>query len=289
MQELALRPSQPDWHSYGLVSLWDMLDVYASTFIDAASALSGLIIRAEQKSPADRKKPLKIGNERSLVISILSDFHSTCEALGARVTAATVEEIASGIRRGKITWVKVEEHIKSLGAGLHVELGAVKLFALHPDEQRFYADALQMFGTKATTAFPSTIPEIDEAGKCLALGRTTAAIFHLMRIVEVALRSLRGPLGITEPNPSWNTVIRKLDKELKLDPRQRTLKADVPFLEGVSAQMHAVNRAWRTRAMHVDMSFSLENARDIFSATKSLMQHLATQLSESSPSGERLS
>lgn len=55
---------------------------------------------------------------------------------------------------------------------------------------------------------------------------------------------------------------------------------DYAFLEDISAQMHAVNKAWRTRAMHVDATFTLENARDIFSATKALMQHLATQLFE---------
>lgn len=141
-----------------------------------------------------------------------------------------------------------------------------------------------MFGEKAVKAFPSTAAEIDEAGKCLALGRVSATIFHLMRVVEVALRSLAGPLGITDPIPSWNTVIRKLDKELKLEPRQRTLKADYAFLEAVAAQMHAVNRAWRINAMHVDATFSADNARDIFSATRSLMQHLSIQLSEPSAS-----
>ena len=48
------------------------------------------------------------------------------------------------------------------------------------------------------------------------------------------------------------------------------------------AVMHAVKLAWRNRAMHVDATFSLDNARDIFNAMKALMQYLATQLPKSS-------
>ena len=87
-------------------------------------------------------------------------------------------------------------------------------------------------------------------------------------------------MGVTNPKPDWGQVIRAVDGYLKLPIAQRALPLDEAFLSGVSAHMHAVKLAWRNQVMHVDPTFNVENARDIFNAVKALMQHLATQLSE---------
>ena len=150
------------------------------------------------------------------------------------------------------------------------------------ENSKFYDETVPMFGDAVIRAFPSTAADIDEAGKCLALGRVTATLFHLMRTIEIGLRCLAMPMGIVGPKPDWGQIIRAVDDYVKLPRAQQTLPLDAAFIGGVSAQMHAVKLAWRNQVMHVDMTFSLENARNILNATKALMQHLATQLSEPS-------
>ena len=55
----------------------------------------------------------------------------------------------------------------------------------------------QLFGDDVARAFPSSKGDIDEAGKCLALDRGTACVFHLMRILEIGLQLLAAKLGIS--------------------------------------------------------------------------------------------
>jgi hypothetical protein len=261
-----------------------MLEVQATPFVEAVarieSLLSTITHMVKAKTPG-MEKPV-VGWAKDNFVQGLKIIATFCPGFGARLAKVAAERMIEELEHGKCSWEESQRSIIEIRNRLLDELAEAKLFAITPGESILYEDAVTMFGDAVVEAFPSAVAEIDEAGKCLALGRVPATIFHLMRTVEIGLRSLAPSIGIADPNPSWNTVVRKIDKEVKLEPKDRTLRADYAFLEGVSAQMHAVNRAWRTRAMHVDMTFSLENAHDIFSATKALMQHLATQLSEPS-------
>jgi hypothetical protein len=268
---------------FGLWSLWDMQELKARPFLSAMGALAILEQILEQQD-AQHLKVTVVKTAADTIVSTLKEFSAACVALGAEVSKVAADELIASLRDGKHTFAALHDDVRHLQKYFERQLTAAKLLALNPEDARFYDGAVSMFGDDTIRAFPSIASEVDEAGKCLALQRAAAAIFHLMRVVEVALRSMAPMLGITETNPSWNTIIRKIDKEIKLQPRDRTLSAGYAFLEDVSAQMHAVNRAWRTRAMHVDATFSLDNARDIFAAVKSLMQHLATQRAEASAS-----
>ena len=264
-----------------------MLEIQAVHFVEAISRIQTLqaTITSLSKAHAGEMGNAIGGVTRTNALQGLKIISESCPAFGGRLTKVAADRMLEDIKQGTCSYADFQTGIIDIRNRLLDELTEAKLFALNPEDANFYDGAIAMFGDAVVTAFPSTAAEIDEAGKCLALERVAATIFHLMRVVEVALRSLAPSLGIIEPNPSWNTVIRKIDKELKLQPKDRTLQADYAFLEDVSAQMHAVNKAWRTRAMHVDATFSPQNARDIFNATKALMQHLATELSEPSSAG----
>ncbi len=150
------------------------------------------------------------------------------------------EELAEGLLAGEVTWRVVAEEMRQLQRTFGRELKSIRVFALKRDDAWYFDKALDAFGQKAVDVFPSAVPEIDEAGKCIALGRAPAAVFHLMRIAEIGLRALAPLVGITDPNPDWGAVIRKIDEEVKLPKKQRTLSADYDFLAGVSNHMHAV-------------------------------------------------
>jgi hypothetical protein len=59
-----------------------------------------------------------------------------------------------------------------------------------PDEPLFGSDVLTKFGS-------ATNDDIEEAGKCLALGRGTATVFHLMRVLESAAQSIASKIDAT--------------------------------------------------------------------------------------------
>lgn len=143
-----------------------------------------------------------------------------------------------------------------------------------------------LFGDTVTAAFPSAARDIDEAGKCLALRRGTACVFHLMRVMEVGLRelgrSLNEPNLDPKRNPTWDRILSKCDDELrkKLADRCPEWQTDEPFYSTAAGHLHAVKNAWRNRTIHVEQHYDEEAAEEIFYAVRGFTRHLATKLRE---------
>jgi len=152
---------------------------------------------------------------------------------------------------------------------------------LTPAEARLYSAKEPLFGPDVFDRFAIANDDIAEAGKCLALERGTATVFHLMRVLEAGLRALGKELDIPYA-PSWESYTSQLEKLLKgsnydtLTPAQ---KAKRPFYQDVLGDLVAIKSAWRNPTMHIVRSYDPAQAKVIFETTKGLMQHLAKELS----------
>ena len=280
---LAPSPSQPEQFRpfHGLWSLWDMMELKAKPFVNAVRALA-VVEEVLRIGGGEELKAKTSSATAKRVVPALGEFVDACVALGADVSKMAAEELIEKLEGGKLTFGVLHEEVRHLHKYFERHLVSTKLFGLNPDDARYYDAALEMFGECVIASFPSAASEVDEAGKCLALGRPAAAIFHLMRVVEIGLRSIAPLFGIEEPKPDWGKVIRAIDDYLKFPKKERKLEMEDEYLAAVSAQMHAVKLAWRNQTMHVDTTFSLENAREIFEQTKLLMIALSIEFHEPS-------
>ena len=89
------------------------------------------------------------------------------------------------------------------------------LLYLSPVEAALYEPSSPLFGANFDTKFPTQGAfELDEAAKCMALGRPTAAVFHLMRVMEVGIRATARCLGIPDPlkpsDRSWGPILKTI-------------------------------------------------------------------------------
>src|SRR5206468_1241557 len=79
---------------------------------------------------------------------------------------------------------------------------------------------VNLFGKEVAQAFLSTETafEIEESGSCYALGRFTACVFHLMRVLERGLLALANNLNIAFTIPfeyqQWHTIIERIESEI---------------------------------------------------------------------------
>jgi hypothetical protein len=120
--------------------------------------------------------------------------------------------------------------------------------------------------------------DVGEAGKCYALGRYTACVMHLMRVLEVGLKAFATHCGATwvADVDSWDTIIRKINERIRTIPGER--KADQQRLSGISAHLRLAKDAWRDYAMHKPAEYAEESARDIFASVKAFMRDLDAEL-----------
>jgi hypothetical protein len=133
---------------------------------------------------------------------------------------------------------------------------------------------------KVSVHFPSAGEDIAESGICLALGRSTACVMHLSRVLEVGLQVLANAVNVGKQN-DWGKYLKGIDDELQ--KRMKTSGArssDEQFYAEAYACFDAIRRAWRNPTMHVDKTYTTERAEEILISVRSFMRHLATKLHE---------
>jgi len=182
---------------------------------------------------------------------------------------------------------ELHSEIKALGRIFRDEIDTYKFMFVPPEKQSFYDDQ-QLFGEEVNNNFPSAIIDIEEAGKCFALSRSTASVFHLMRVVEIGLMAFAQGLGIVgsikTAQPSWGRVLSLTNTEIQNQNRSPSSSWTAEkrgVFENIQADLMAVKNAWRNPTMHVENIYDEERARDVFNAVRGFMRHLAHHLDES--------
>jgi hypothetical protein len=158
------------------------------------------------------------------------------------------------------------------------------------DKTHVYMRPLDGWGD-TEKAFPSAVREVEAASRCFALNQWTASVFHLMRTLEIGLRTLAVEVKSSIANPSdqnWHRVIETINSAIgKMQPGTATspvppVPADLRmFYSDAAMQFMHFKEAFRNHVMHVRIFYDNEDsARVIYSHVRDFMALLATRLSE---------
>ncbi len=205
-----------------------------------------------------------------------------CQEAGLNVSAQHAARLIDLVSQPTVNLRQLRYKSESLLEIIRDEMTSSIFFAIELDKKHLVTDS-NLFGKEVATAFPSTIVDIEEAGKCLAFERATACVYHLMRVMEIGLRALGNTLQLPpSPNPAWEIILKKCDDEQAKSFVQRTLEwqTNAIFLGEAAAMLRSVKTAWRNPTMHIERVYTEEQAQDIWNVVKGFMRHLATQLAE---------
>lgn len=135
------------------------------------------------------------------------------------------------------------------------------------------------FGEAVNDAFPSADFDLVEAAKCRAVGRWTACVMHLMRVLEVGLATLARHYNVTVDS-NWNKTLNEIEaKTREVGRRSHGAEAEQWAAEAAT-HLRFVKNAWRNQAMHPRQTYDEDRAVIIFDSARSFMQHLSEKLSE---------
>jgi len=155
---------------------------------------------------------------------------------------------------------------------------------LHVSESR--AELYEMnalFGRDVDQKFPKCSFHIQESGSCLAVGRATACVFHLMCVLDVALDSLSCAVGLFYSQKNWNTIIEQIETKIaKIDfaTHGSTWKEAREYYAKLALQFDFFREAWRNHTAHGRAKYTEREAERIFDKIKDFMQDLAVRLAE---------
>ena len=125
------------------------------------------------------------------------------------------------------------------------------MIILEGADKDLYSPSSPLFGDHVNKAFPSSAGEIDEAGKCLALGRWTAAVMHLMRALELALKALQQELELDHPKEQWNQILDQCEAKIRKIKKYTHGVENDKWFSDVATQFRFIKDTWRNCAQHL--------------------------------------
>jgi len=160
-------------------------------------------------------------------------------------------------------------------------MGSVCFLALSTSERDHFDPPEPIFGPAVSAALTSTLFDIDEAAKCFAVGRYTACVFHLMRVMELGVQRLGETLQvkIDTRNETWHQILLHVNVAIEQMPRKtEEEKAAKIQYATCAAHLSNVRIAWRNEVMHPKATYTEDEARDILSHVKTFTRDLAKLL-----------
>lgn len=295
-----------------LVSLWDMLRFNAQTFFMLTSLLNRVEFSLEnlkdQLFHGDNQASEQIqqilqgddddpNNVRIREIaqqvwektysdwkSILNGLEGHCHQLSLTSVIGQIERIRQEIEQNKQLrcfekWVEFRNSFRSLSQRIEDELEYRLFIFITPGQAKLYEEE-HPFGTEISNKFLDLVEDITEASKCLGFNRFTAAVFHLMRALEVVVQKfanrLNAAINLEQP---WGDILKPIDDEIaKLPGGRNATTAEKEWkakCSEIAAFLRHVKDGWRNTTMHPKRTYTEEEAKSIFEAVKVFVQSFA--------------
>jgi hypothetical protein len=261
-------------------SLWSFLEMLPFDARHFVAALNSLIIL---ESFLPQEGNLEDESALPVLEKQLSSLSTIVLTAGMPSTADAINRLRQSLKLGRLAADIIRDDIKDIRRRLQDDLKRTYFFSVTKHLAKL-VPLEPLFGEKVNDNFLTAAPDIEEAGKCLALDRGTACVFHLMRVLEVGLRALAATLSVTITSDNWNTILEAIEKEI----RSRRSKGPTPdwspedelFFTEVTTSFYLFKNAWRNYSLHKPVMYPPEKAEEIYTAVRSFMKHIAQRIAE---------
>jgi hypothetical protein len=269
-----------------------MLEFRARAFYESTMALHHMrnVIRSwkTQKEPALKETDIIDIEDAHFIIGEIDKLLPDLATINARLTQMSCTRLVGRLREPALTirFGEVARSVESIIQRLSDELSMAKVLVIEAEKQKYYDPRDPAFGCDVTNKFISVLFELDEAGKCLALGRPTACVFHLMRIMEIGVRAIARCLQIPDPvkpaERNWGHILDEIWNGIaaKWPTTTDRMGGDGALFEELHASLDAVKNPWRNATMHVERKYTDDEAEHVFAAVRGFMMKLASRCDE---------
>jgi hypothetical protein len=221
---------------------------------------------------------------QTAVAGILEQIAIHCRSLKLGVSTLIAEDLFKALSSDrKIRARDFPARLDAVSSAIRHELSLHFFYEIQEDQVKFYDGSLKMFRDGVASAFPSSQSEIEEAGRCLAVGRSTACVFHSMRAITPVLQTIAAELGFVEQR-DWGKYLSAMKDKIWIKyPDNKTPENDAgrEFYSDLEAQLRAYKEAWRNPTMHnPDKVYTEEKAEEIFGYVRGFMKKAAEKLKE---------
>jgi len=208
---------------------------------------------------------------------------ATVQYMGLRVTADQLLRF-SLILRDKPSANEVGIGAAHVASVLESEVSTHKWMTVDANSQPYLLpDLPEIFGSDVMGKIPSCSYDMTEACKCLALGRYTASVNHLMKVVERSLRLFSRKCGVspfkTGGTPkAWTPLVEEIRVKVRAMPISSIKQRQKQDNRLLALDRFENIRAIRNQSSHADQKYSEEEALDFMQQAPLFLKQVAKSL-----------
>jgi hypothetical protein len=195
-----------------LWSLWDMIQAIGVELFRLSEQLRSLDDNLAQLGAMVGDRPLS----ETVRAGFRSHYQGLQDSEVIKMfpyVAARYERLMKELSLPSITAAQMRNAVMEIKHRFEDELGNIMFY--HVTHKTYY-DVAGIFGNEVYDKFPAMQEDISEAGKCIAFDRPTAAVFHLMRVMDIGVQSFGTKLGVTLANEmNWQKILDLVNKGIK--------------------------------------------------------------------------
>jgi len=226
---------------------------------------------------------------RQKALAHLRGIEPQFRTIGIEIAAETVSELIVDLQKDmdrSVQWLI--DRVDAIEKIAEKELKLKAFFYIPLERMKFWPkmNAPYAFGKEVADSFPSSASDANHAAFCLAASFSTAAVFHLMRVLEIGLSVLGGEFGVSLAHTNWAPAIEQIESKIRdmhKDPKWKALpdcKEQQEFYAQAASHFGILKDAWRNHAMHARGKYAQDEAELIFENVKAFMRKLAERLDE---------
>jgi len=249
----------PEWTArpFQLVSLLKMIERFGYGFYHTGALLEKLITisKAGQYNAEDQLEDESIKTLKDT----LKKMENWCKSVGLELSIKGIRRIHEmpteefKLKALQLIFGELERRVED-------ELSSV-LFMYIPPHRAGYYQTRPLFNEKVAKKFPKATEDIEEAGKCFAVARYTACVFHLMRVMERGVQRLGKKLNVSIPveEKDWGAIGNRINGAIKQLPNSTTQEKRIHTrYTKVATYLDNVRESWRNPTMHTKETYTEE-------------------------------
>ena len=260
---------------YSIYEIFPMDRFYNTAFVFLHSMLAEMRAKVEAMEPHRKSEILR--ETQTGIAKMLEGHFKVFPDIQVPFTKLAADRLIS-VLNDENCKLTVEESYKGLDevvVRLWDELESGGHFFYIPIERAKLFDEKEPFGPLVSKKFPILTEDIQEAHRCYASGRYTATVFHLMRIMEVAVQRLGKKLRVQNvKNLVWQVILDQINSAISLLPAK---SAKTKKFAAVAGHLYNVKLAWRNEVMHPKATYTEEEAENLLSLVKIFMAEVSSE------------
>lgn len=249
-----------------------VFDLNINKFLQTQRQMVCLATRIDALIQGDGLSENLVDDIRDRVGNDFSEMAASCTVIEADLASLAAGRISHRLlETDEVVTVKdVRDAIADVESRMTDECELITVLVLSRQQKNmFHSAADEIAGWPITNEFPDAARELEEAARCYALERSTAAVYHGMRMLEIGLLAFAKHLGLPEPEKpaqrNWSIMLQSIKGHIDENyPSKQRMPGNLGAVyEDIYTSLDTVKNPWRNATMHIDAFYQDAEARHI--------------------------